>query len=101
MVNRYIRRDIARIAVPVGLEMVFQLVLGVIDQLIVGVLGAVAIAAVGLSNSVISVASFTLTMLGTGTAILVAQAQGGGRTHALGRISSVALLLAAVLALAL
>jgi MATE family, multidrug efflux pump len=99
--DMHIRRDIARIAVPVGLEMVFQLVLGVIDQLIVGALGAVAIAAVGLSNSVISVASFTLTMLGTGTAILVARAQGGGQTHAIGRISSVALLLAVVLALAL
>jgi putative MATE family efflux protein len=101
MADTHIRRDIARIAVPVGLEMVFQLLLGVIDQLIVGALGAVAIAAVGLSNSAVAVASFTLTMLGTGTAILVAQAQGGGRDHVIGRIASVALLLAVALALAL
>ncbi len=101
MKDSHIRRDIARIAVPVGLEMVFQLLLGVIDQLIVGALGAVAIAAVGLSNSVIAVGTFTLTMLGTGTAILVARAQGAGRTPAIGQISSTALLLALALALAL
>jgi putative MATE family efflux protein len=101
MTDAHIRRDIAHIAIPVGVEMVFQLVLGVIDQLIVGALGAVAIAAVGLSNSVVSIGSLTLAMLGTGTAILVAQAQGSGQAHAIARISSTALALGTALALCL
>ena len=43
-------REIASIAVPVSLEMVIQLVLTFINQIIVGTLGAVAVAAVGLSG---------------------------------------------------
>jgi putative MATE family efflux protein len=101
MADRQIRREIAQIAVPVGLEMVFQLVLGVIDQLIVGILGAVAIAAVGFANHIIAIGSLTLAMLGTGAAILVAQAQGSGQMQRIAPILSTALIFGVALSFCL
>ena len=94
-----VHREIARIAVPVGLEMVVQLLLGLIDQVIVGTLGTVAIAAVGLSNSFLGVLGISLASLGAGTSILVSRAHGGGQAEKTARISGVAALLAAVLSL--
>jgi putative MATE family efflux protein len=101
MADRQIRREIAQIAVPVSLEMVFQLALGVIDQLIVGILGAVAIAAVGFANHIIAIGSLTLAMLGTGAAILVAQAQGSGQTQRIAPILSTALIFGVALSFCL
>ena len=43
---------IFKIALPVSLEAVFQTSLGFVDQIIVGTLGATAVAAVGLCNSI-------------------------------------------------
>ena len=45
-------RRIFALALPVGLETVFQTSLGAVDQVIVAFLGADAIAGVGLSNTV-------------------------------------------------
>jgi len=95
-----VHREIARIAVPVGLEMVVQLLLGLIDQVIVGTLGAVAIAAVGLSNSFLGVLGISLASLGAGTGILVSRAHGGGQADRTARVSGVAAVLAAALSLA-
>ncbi len=94
-----VRGEIARIAVPVGLEMVVQLLLGLIDQVIVGTLGAVAIAAVGLSNSFLGVLGISLASLGAGAGILVSRAHGGGRAGETARVSSAAVVLAAALSL--
>lgn len=69
-------REIAAIAVPVSLEMVIQLVLTFINQIIVGTLGAVAVAAVGLSGSLGFLFFVTLGALGSGTSILVARRAG-------------------------
>ena len=71
-------REIAGIAVPVSLEMVIQLLLGFINQVIVGTLGAVSVAAVGLSGSLGFLFFVTLGSLGTGTSILVARRAGAG-----------------------
>jgi Na+-driven multidrug efflux pump len=46
------QQKILRVALPVSLEAVFQASLGFVDQVIVGILGAIAVAAVGLSNSI-------------------------------------------------
>ncbi|WP_291426399.1 MATE family efflux transporter [Deinococcus sp.] len=71
-------REIAQIAVPVSLEMVIQLVLTFINQIVVGVLGAVAVAAVGLSGSLGFLFFATLGALGSSTSILVARRAGAG-----------------------
>jgi Na+-driven multidrug efflux pump len=44
------QEKIFKVALPVSLEAVFQTALGFIDQIIVGTLGATAVAAVGLCN---------------------------------------------------
>jgi MATE family, multidrug efflux pump len=71
-------REIFKVAIPVSLEAIFQSSFSFIDQIIVGILGAVAVAAVGLSNNL----SFILTLLyaavGTGSGVFIAQAYGRG-----------------------
>lgn len=76
-------REIARIAVPVSMEFVLMLVLNFVNQIVVGVLGATAIAAVGFSNSLTFILGVTLGALGTSVAILVARAVGAGRRETL------------------
>jgi Na+-driven multidrug efflux pump len=71
------RRLIASIAVPVSLEMVLSLVLSFVNQVIVGVLGATAIASVGFANSLVFILIITLGALGVSVSILVARAFGG------------------------
>nr|WP_045234494.1 MATE family efflux transporter [Deinococcus pimensis] len=88
----------ARIAVPVSLEMVFQLALGFVDQVIVGVLGAVAIASVGLANSVTFIGVLTLSTLGGGASILAARAFGAGDTRGVSRTTTVGLTVATLVA---
>lgn len=71
-------REITSIAVPVSLEMVIQLLLTFINQIIVGTLGAVAVAAVGLAGSLSFLFFVTLGALGSGTSILIARREGAG-----------------------
>ncbi|HET7397128.1 MAG TPA: MATE family efflux transporter [Intrasporangium sp.] len=73
------RREIARIAVPVSAEFVLMLVLNFVGQVVVGSLGATAIAAVGFANSLTFILAVTLGCLGTSVSILVARSHGGGR----------------------
>ena len=94
MTEAHIHREIAHIAVPVGLEMIVQLLLGVIDQIIIAALGIVAISAVGLVNSVLGVIGITLGALGSGASILVARAHGGEQALVIARVSSTAVALA-------
>jgi putative MATE family efflux protein len=69
-------RKILGLALPVGLETVFQTSLGAVDQVIVGFLGAGAVAGVGLSNSVSFIVMLVYSALGTGSGVLIAQAFG-------------------------
>lgn len=85
-------REIAKIAIPVGLEFVLILGLGFINQIVVGGLGAVAVAAVGFANSVILVPMFTLMALGYSTSILVARAYGAKRAKELNSVVSTSLI---------
>ena len=73
------RREIAQIAVPVSAEFVLRLVLNFANQVVVGTLGATAIAAVGFANSLSFILIITLGCLGTSVSILVARAFGAGR----------------------
>jgi MATE family, multidrug efflux pump len=69
-------RAILGLALPVGLETIFQTSLGLADQVIVGFLGADAVAGVGLSNSVSFIFMLLYSAIGTGCGVLVAQAFG-------------------------
>ncbi|GGM02178.1 MATE family efflux transporter [Deinococcus aerophilus] len=94
-------REIASIAVPVSLEMVIQLLLTFINQIIVGTLGAVAVAAVGLSGSLSFLFFITLGALGSGTSILIARRAGANDQTGVNHTLSVTLVLSTVLGAAL
>lgn len=95
------RREIAKIAIPVSLESTFQLLLGFINQVIVGTLGTATIAAVGLSNNVLFIGILSLNTLGSGCSILASRARGREDEVAVERISSLSLAFAMGIALAL
>ena len=88
-------REIAKIAVPVSLEFTLMLVLNFVNQVVVGALGATAIAAVGFASSLTFIVVATLGALGTSVSILVSRAYGAGRRSDMNTSVSAALLLAA------
>jgi putative MATE family efflux protein len=67
---------ILKLALPVGLEGVFQTSFSLIDQIVVGRLGADAVAGVGLSNSISFIVLLFYSAIGTGSGVLIAQAFG-------------------------
>ena len=92
------QREIARIALPVSLEFTLMLVLNFVNQVVVGALGATAIAAVGFASSLTFIMLLTLGALGSSVSILVARAHGAGRRSEMDRTVATALLLGAGLA---
>lgn len=82
---------------PVSLEFVFMLLLNFVNQVVVGALGATAIAAVGFANSLTFILLVTIGALGSSVSILVARAFGAGRRGELSGTVSAALLLAGTL----
>jgi putative MATE family efflux protein len=74
---------------PVGLETVFQTSFGLIDQIIVGLLGASAVAGVGLANSISFIVMLVYSAIGTGSGVLIAQAYG---RKDMGEVSAIAAL---------
>lgn len=94
------RRLIAGIAIPVSLEFILILVLSFISQIIVGVLGATAIAAVGFANSLVFILVVTFGALGVSVSILVARAFGGRRRSEMSHTVTAALLIGGAISLA-
>lgn len=76
-------REITKIAIPVSLEFVIMLVLNWVNQVIVGGLGAIAIASVGFANSMTFILMVTLGAVGVSVSVLVSRAFGGKRVHEL------------------
>ncbi len=93
------RRMIAGIAIPVSLEFILILVLNFVSQVIVGVLGATAIAAVGFANSLVFILVVTFGAMGVSVSILVARAFGGQRRSEMSHTVTAALVIAGVLTL--
>jgi putative MATE family efflux protein len=88
---------IAGIAIPVSLEFILILVLNFISQVIVGVLGATAIAAVGFASSLVFILAVTFGAMGVSVSILVARAFGGQRRGEMSHTVTAALVIAGAL----
>jgi putative MATE family efflux protein len=86
--------EIIKLAIPVSLEAVFQTSLSLVDLVIVGSLGASAVAAVGLSNSVTFVIMLLYSGVGTGSGVLVAQAFGRNDMEELSKITALGQMIA-------
>jgi MATE family, multidrug efflux pump len=93
-------KKILRLAIPVSLESVFQMGFNFIDQIIVGYLGANAVAAVGLSNSIASIALLLYASTGVGAGVMVAHAFGRKDLSEVARITATGETLAGILGLA-
>jgi Na+-driven multidrug efflux pump len=87
-------REVARVAVPVGLEFVLILGLELVSQIIVGGLGDAAVAAVGFALSIQLIPFFVLGALGSSASILVARAYGAKREKELNKVVSAAITVA-------
>jgi Na+-driven multidrug efflux pump len=81
-------KKILRLAIPISLESVFQMGFNAVDQIIVGLLGADAVAAVGLSNSIASVALLLYAPTGVGAGVMVARAFGRKEMEEVSQIAS-------------
>jgi putative MATE family efflux protein len=93
--NHY--REIFAIALPVGLEAVCQASFSLIDQIIVGSLGAVAVAAVGLSNNLSFILTLLYAAIGTGSGVFIAQAYGRRDMPEVSKIAALGQTAAAIL----
>jgi putative MATE family efflux protein len=82
------------------LESVFQMGFNFIDQVIVGYLGANAVAAVGLSNSIASIALLLYASTGVGAGVMVARAFGRKDVGEVSRITATAETLVGIFGLA-
>jgi len=90
-------REIFNVAFPVGLEAVFQASFSLIDQVIVGTLGASAVAAVGLSNNLSFVLTLLYAAIGTGSGAFIAQAYGRRDMDEVSKIAAIGQSAAAIL----
>ena len=71
-------KELGRIAVPVTLQSMLQASFSIVDQIMIGQLGAVSIAAVGLGGNYSMIFSVVSGSVGTVAGILIAQFLGAG-----------------------
>jgi putative MATE family efflux protein len=93
------QEKIFKVALPVSLEAVFQTSLGFIDQIIVGTLGATAVAAVGLCNSISFIVMLLYSAIGTGSGVLVAQAFGRNDLKGVSKVAALGLMISGLFGL--
>ncbi len=93
-------RDLARIAVPIVLQNFIVSAVNLVDTVMVGRLGADAIAAVGLANQVYFLLLLCLFGIGSGSAVFTAQYWGKGDLQGIRRTVGLSLSLAAFVGLA-
>ena len=74
--HNFIPGRVFKLAFPVMLGMMSQVLLNVVDAIMVGQLGAAALAAAGLGSMVFMVVALTFESLGTGTQIIVSRRWG-------------------------
>jgi len=79
---RALRRQVLRLGLPAVAERILTLMVNIVNTMLVGHLGASALAAVGLSGTIEMIGSTVFMAVATGTTALVAQAF-GARNHSL------------------
>ena len=64
---------VCNLAIPVALQSMLQSSFGIIDQIMIGQLGSVSVAGVGLAGKFTSIYSVTVAAIGTVAGIMIAQ----------------------------
>lgn len=93
-----LNRQVLNLAWPSLVENLLQTMLGVVDLLMVGRLGADAIAGVGLANQIMNLLVVTFAGLAVGNTALVARSVGAGQKAEAERIAKQSLVMGAMLA---
>lgn len=99
--DKNLRVKIFKTAGPAMIEMIMYMIIGLVDVAVVGRLGAVPLAAVGLGAEVFFSVILLLEALAIGSAIMVAQAKGAGRIEEANEVAAHTLLLSIVLGVVL
>ena len=99
MPQNQFRKNVLRLALPVTLQSVLQSSFSLVDQVMVGQLGSVEIAAIGLAGKFFSIYTVMAAAVSTVAGILLAQAVGAGDADSRDRSFRNNLLLALVLGL--
>lgn len=94
------QRRILSLAWPAILEMILYTMVGIVDTAMVGQLGAVPLAAVGLSSQLYFSTIFILEGIGIGATALVIRHVGAGEAERAGRLAGQIILLTALVGLA-
>ena len=76
MKNKEFYNNIKKIAIPITLQSIFQAVLSLIDQVMIGNLGNASIAGIGLASKFISLFTVVVSAVVTVAGILIAQYMG-------------------------
>ncbi len=91
-----LNKNIARLAIPAALENMLHMMVFVVDLIMVGKLGTVAIAAVGMAGALNFVLTIVFSSASVGTVSLVARHIGAKEKPVAERVASQSVLLAAV-----
>jgi putative MATE family efflux protein len=94
----HLLRSVNLLALPIIVENLFQTLLGVVDLVMVGKLGAAAIAGVGTSLQIMFLVIAALSSVTVGTTVLVARYTGAGQTQEAVRTAKQSLVLGVALA---
>lgn len=96
--EKHFLQNVCNIAIPVTLQSMLQSSFSIIDQVMIGQLGSVNIAAIGLASKFISIFTVVVTAVATVAGIMIAQYMGKGEREEEDRSLSVNLVVAAIIA---
>jgi len=96
-----LRQSILKIAVPATIENVLQTLVGFFDTFLISRIGLVAVASVGLANTVLNVYLAIFLALGIGASSLIARHFGADQKEEAGQVAEQSVLLSLVIGLVL
>ncbi len=75
--DNFLKESVLKIALPITLQSIFQASFSVVDQVMIGQLGSVSVAGIGLGSKFASLFSVVISAVATAAGIMIAQYIGG------------------------
>ena len=91
-------KTVCALAIPVTLQSILQSSFSIVDQIMIGQLGSVPVAGVGLAGKFASIYSVIISSIGAVAGIMIAQYMGQENRHEIGRSFRISLLLGCIIA---
>lgn len=99
MVRNSLKLELRKLVVPLMVETLLVMMLGLTDTIMLGQYSDNAVAAVGMVNQILSLVLLLFTIISIGTSVLCSQYLGAGRRNRMIQVTGVSLLLNLVLGL--